>query len=411
MNLLNILYIFVICASCVEAHPPGRQMTTHPGSAARDSIIGNPVPGAHRTDAYLDLIRGKKIGCVVNQSSLVGRTHLVDTLLRRGVDVKVIFSPEHGFRGTADAGQEIAESIDSSTGIPVISLYGDHRKPTPEDLAGLEVILFDLQDVGVRCYTYISTLHLVMEACAENHIPFIVLDRPNPNGYYIDGPMLRPEFRSFVGMDAIPLVYGMTIGELAQMINGEGWLNGGIKCHLTVIPCIHYDHNMTCTLSVPPSPNLPNLRAILLYPSLCLFEGTQVSVGRGTKMQFQIIGHPAYLPGSTVFTPESMPGAVNPPYEGMPVNGTSLRHLSTAEIFSWKKLNLFWLLNYYQVLQPQGKFFTTQMTAFDRHAGSSALRVQLGQNLTEQQIRASWQADIEAFRARRSHYLLYPDIR
>ena len=347
----------------------------------------------------------------MNHSSRIGDTHLVDTLRRLGIDIKVVFAPEHGFRGEADAGMHIANSKDDATGIQMISLYGEKKKPSEVDLLGVEIVVFDIQDVGVRFYTYISTLHLVMESCAENHIPLIVLDRPNPNGYYVDGPVLKPPYRSFIGMHEIPVVYGMTIGELALMINGEKWLANGAQCDLQVVPCIYYDHSMTYDLPVAPSPNLPNLRAVLLYPSLCFFEGTEVSVGRGTDMQFQVIGHPDYRPGSYIFIPESKPGATNPPHKGVQLYGTNLTTLTTEEIMSWKKINLTWLIEYHRYLEPKDTFFLKSTAFFDKLAGTDELRNQLEAGWTENQIRASWTSDLDKFLVSRKKYLLYSDLK
>jgi uncharacterized protein YbbC (DUF1343 family) len=340
---------------------------------------------------------------------LIQGHHLVDVLLEQNVDVKRIYAPEHGFRGTADAGAKIEDQKDTTTCLSVLSLYGQKRKPTSEDLAGVEIMIFDIQDVGVRFYTYISTMHLMMEACAEAGIPVIVLDRPNPNGYYVDGPIREPEYKSFIGLHPIPVVYGMTIGELAIMINGEGWLENGVHCDLTVIPCENYDHTMTYDLPVAPSPNLPNLRSILLYPSLCFFEGTNVSIGRGTDNQFQVIGHPDYEQGSYTFTPEPKPGAMNPKYDGVQLYGTNLTSLSTDDIMKWGSINLSWLIQYYTYLSDKDDFFLENLF-FDKLAGTAKLREQLLAGWTEEQIRGSWISDLEGFKAIRKRYLLYPDF-
>jgi uncharacterized protein YbbC (DUF1343 family) len=369
-----------------------------------------PVPGAEHPENYIQMLVDKNVACVINHSSLVGGAHLVDTLQRLGVQVKTVFAPEHGFRGTADAGEHLLNGIDPSTGVPVISLYGERKKPSSADLADIDIVLFDIQDVGVRFYTYISTMHLVMEACAEAGIPVIVLDRPNPNGYYVDGPVLNKTYQSFVGMHEIPVVYGLTIGELALMINGEGWLANGIQCSLTVVPCTQYDHTMTYDLPVAPSPNLPNHRSVLLYPSLCFFEGTEVSVGRGTHMQFQVLGHPSFEQGDYTFIPIALPGAKNPPLKGVLAKGTNLSELSIEEIVSWKRLNLSWLLEYAHVLQPLNEFFLPKTNFFDKLAGSEALRLQIQNNNSEDEIRASWQEGLNAFKMKRKKYLLYPDF-
>jgi uncharacterized protein YbbC (DUF1343 family) len=369
-----------------------------------------PVPGAEHPENYIQMLVDKNVACVINHSSLVGGAHLVDTLQRLGVQVKTVFAPEHGFRGTADAGEHLLNGIDPSTGVPVISLYGERKKPSSADLADIDIVLFDIQDVGVRFYTYISTMHLVMEACAEAGIPVIVLDRPNPNGYYVDGPVLNKTYQSFVGMHEIPVVYGLTIGELALMINGEGWLANGIQCSLTVVPCTQYDHTMTYDLPVAPSPNLPNHRSVLLYPSLCFFEGTEVSVGRGTHMQFQVLGHPSFEQGDYTFIPIALPGAKNPPLKGVLAKGTNLSELSIEEIVSWRRLHLSWLLEYAHVLQPLNEFFLPKTNFFDKLAGSEALRLQIQNNNSEDEIRASWQEGLNAFKMKRKKYLLYPDF-
>jgi uncharacterized protein YbbC (DUF1343 family) len=326
------------------------------------------------------------------------------------VSVSVVFAPEHGFRGSADAGEHIADGKDPDTGITIISLYGDKKKPSAQDLDGVQIVLFDIQDAGVRFYTYISTLHLVMEACAEQGIPLIVLDRPNPNGYYVDGPVLKSEYHSFVGMHEIPVVYGMSIGELAQMINGERWLHGNLQCNLTVVACQQYDHKMSYDIPVAPSPNLPNQRAVLLYPSLCFFEGTYVSVGRGTDKQFQVIGHPDLVQGDYIFTPEPMPGAMKPLHSGVQLKGADLTSLTVDEIMSWRRLNLQWLITYHNLLDPMDKFFLSKTDFFDKLSGSDELRMQLEAGLTEEQIRASWQEEITIFLLLRKKYLLYPDF-
>ena len=367
------------------------------------------LPGAASVDNYVPLLQDKSVGLVVNHSSLVGNEHLVDVMIARKVDVTRIFAPEHGFRGKADDGAKIDDEVDTKTGLPIVSLYGKSRKPSPEQLEGVDVLVFDIQDVGARFYTFISTMHLVMEAAAEEDIEVIVLDRPNPHGYYIDGPVREPDFKSFIAMHPIPIVYGMTIGELALMINGEGWLDGGIECALTVITCQNYDHTMSYDLPVAPSPNLPNHRAVLLYPSLCLFEGTWVSVGRGTNTQFQVLGHPEFALGSYSFTPKPGPGSAHPLHEGTTLFGTSLVGMNAQDIMQWKRLNLHYLIGYHEYLAERTEFFNTAQK-FDRLAGTSVLRKQLMDGMSEEEIRASWQPDIDAFKAKRKKYLLYPDF-
>ena len=365
------------------------------------------IPGAENTAEYYSLLQGKNVAMVVNQTSRIGEKHLVDSLLGLNIDVKKIFAPEHGFRGEADAGEVIKDGKDIRSGLPVISLYGKNKKPRSEDLEGIDVIVFDIQDVGARFYTYISTLHYVMEACAENSIPLVVLDRPNPNGHYVDGPVLEKEFTSFVGMHPVPVVYGMTIGEYSQMINGEGWLKGGVQADLSVIKVRNYTHDTYYELPVKPSPNLPNIQSILLYPSLCFFEGTEVSVGRGTHNQFQVVGHPNFSMGSYVFSPESMAGAKYPKHEGKQCYGQNLTGLTKGDLYERKSLDLSYLLAFYKNLSDQDKSFFLKTNFFEKLAGSKKLREQIKAGLSETEIRKSWEKDIQNFRSIRAKYLLY----
>jgi uncharacterized protein YbbC (DUF1343 family) len=363
------------------------------------------VTGADRMDDYLPLLSGKKIALVVNQTSCVGHTHLVDTLYSRGVQLSglmKVFVPEHGLRGNFDAGQEVESGRDPQTGIPVVSLYGKHKKPLPEDLEGIDLVLFDIQDVGVRFYTYISTLHYVMESCAENGVPLVVLDRPNPNGGYVDGPVLEAGFASFVGMHPIPVVYGLTIGELAQMINGEGWLAGGVRCDLTVIPCAHYDHGRPYPLPVSPSPNLTSDHAVMLYPSTCFFEGTVISEGRGTGMPFEVYGHPD-MEGRFTFTPQSIPGvSANPKYRDRVCHGEDLRDYIPQE--GWKGLHLEFLLEAYHRYPRKEEFFTPY---FESLAGTADLRRQIEAGWDQSRIRASWKKRLNTYLEIREKYLIY----
>jgi len=375
------------------------------------SIVEQPssdiIVGAQRLAVYHPLLAGKVVGLVVNQTSVIGDRHLVDSLLALKINVAKIFAAEHGFRGEADAGEKVVNGIDSKTNLPIVSLYGDNKKPTRAQLEGLEVVVFDMQDVGARFYTYISTLHYVMEACAEAGIPVIVLDRPNPNAHYIDGPVLEDEHKSFIGMHPVPIVYGMTIGEYAQMINGEGWLSDGVQANLTVIPCKNYSHDSFYELPIKPSPNLPNIRSIYLYPSLCLFEGTTVSVGRGTENQFQIYGHPDFDMGSYNFTPVSMAGAKYPKHEGKSCNGYSLASATVGSLFERKKLDLDYLIGMYNNLSQREVKFFNDNNFFEKLAGTSKLREQIIKGMTADQIRSTWQADLAAFKSVRSNYLLY----
>ena len=360
------------------------------------------VSAAMQTNDYLPLIEGKRVGIVGNQTSIIGETHLVDTLLSLGVDVRKIYTPEHGFRGTADAGAKVNSGKDEKTGIPIVSLYGKSKKPTPEMLQGIDIILFDLQDVGVRFYTYISTMSYVMEAAAENDIPVIVLDRPNPNGFYVDGPVLKSENTSFVGMHQVPVVYGMTIGEYAKMVNGEGWLKNGVTCDLTVIPIKKYNRKAIYELPVKPSPNLPNWESVYLYPTLCFFEGTNVSVGRGTETPFQIYGHPD-LRGSYTFTPKSTGGATKPLLEGQRCRGENLVEYAHDYARNTNQLHLEWIIEAYQQLKDKGFF----KDYFRLLSGDKQLQRDIEKGKSADEIRASWEDDLEAFKAVREKYLLY----
>jgi uncharacterized protein YbbC (DUF1343 family) len=364
----------------------------------------NPVPGANQFDQYRHLIEGKSVAVVANQTSLVGKTHLVDFLLNNGINVKLIFAPEHGFRNMADDGELIENRIDSVTGIQVISLYGTHHKPTSGDLKNINVVLFDIQDVGARFYTYISTLHYIVESCAENKVKCIVLDRPNPNGFYYGGNFSDTSYRSFVAMDPIPVVHGLTVGEYAMMINGEGWLKGGIKCDLTVIKCLNYKHSTLYKLPVRPSPNLPNMTSVYLYPSLCFFQGTNISLGRGTPFPHQVYGSPLLPDRGFSFTPESVPGARNPPFLGVKCYGTDLRNAIKDKLVPSPKLNLEWVIDAYNNYPEKDKFF---IPYFDVLAGGPVLREQIQKGMTADQIRETWRDELERFGRIREKYLLY----
>ncbi len=365
------------------------------------------IPAAENVAVYYDLLKDKKVGMVVNQTSMISNKHLVDSLIELNVDVRKIFAPEHGFRGEADAGEVIKDGVDTKTGLPLISLYGKKKKPANEDLDGLEVIVFDIQDVGARFYTYISSLHYVMEACAENEIDLVVLDRPNPNGHYIDGPILEKEFSSFVGMHPVPVVYGMTIGEYAQMINGEGWLSDGVKADLTVIQNSNYTHDTYYELPIKPSPNLPNIQSIFLYPSLCFFEGTHVSVGRGTNSQFQVIGHPKFQYGTHSFKPVSMAGAKYPKHENTLCTGIDLRKETKGKLFDYGRMNLSYLIAAYNDLSAQNLDFFLDNNFFEKLAGTDALRKQIKGGLSEDEIRLTWSDGLEKFKTMRAKYLIY----
>ncbi len=383
-------------------------------SQAPESLSSYPVPeealaikvGAERLDAYLPLIKEGRGGLVVNHTSRVGDQHLVDALKKEGVEIGKIFAPEHGFRGTADAGEKIKDGLDSETGIPVVSLYGQKRKPAKEDLADLDWLIFDIQDVGARFYTFISSMHYVMEACAENGKPLIILDRPNPNGHYVDGPIRQEGYQSFVGMHPVPVVHGMTVGEYAQMVNGEAWLANGVRCELKVIACENYAHQSSYDLPVNPSPNLPNMHAIYLYPSLCFFEGTQLSVGRGTNKQFQLIGHPDLTVGDYTFTPEPNPGAKYPKLQGQLCKGYDLSTISVEEIRAKARIDLSYLISMYNAFPNKKEFFLANKW-IDKLAGGPDLREQILAGKSENEIRESWRAGLETFNTIRNKYLLY----
>lgn len=384
--IISILASVVFCAGC-----NGTQST--------------PVPGASQIDQYRQLIDGKSVAIVANQTSMVGTTHLVDTLLSIGMNISAIFAPEHGFRDLADAGDIIEDGKDPASGVKIISLYGRHQKPTPDDLNGIDIVMFDIQDVGVRFYTYISTMHYVMEACAENNVKFIILDRPNPNGFYFDGSIADTAYRSFVGMHAVPVVHGMTVGEYARMLNGEGWLANGIKCDLEVIKCKDYTHSTLYELPVRPSPNLPNQNSIYLYPSICWFEGTNISLGRGTPYPFQVYGSPMLPDRGFSFTPESTAGARNPPLLGQKCYGTDLRNAIEDNIVPSSAINLSWVISAYTDYPDKESFFTPY---FDVLASGPVLRKQIQKGMSSEEIRASWQEGLEKFGKIRDKYLLYP---
>ncbi len=365
--------------------------------------------GAERTEQYLGMLRGKNVAVVVNQTSLVKKTLLVDTLLSSGIHITKIFAPEHGFYGTADAGATIKNGKDKNapTNITIISLYGKHYKPTPEDMKGIDIVIYDLQDVGVRFFTYVSTLHYVMEACAENNKPLVILDRPDPNGFFVDGPVLDTNFRSFVGLDPVPIVYGMTAAEYARMLNGEKWLKGGKQCNLTCITVQGYAHKDLYELPVKPSPNLPNMAAVYLYPSLALFEGTVISVGRGTDTPFQVIGCPELQNASFTFTPQSKQGATDPMYKGQVCHGYDLQQFGSVLMKSYQKLYFFWLKGTLKDYPDKTKFFNNY---FKSLAGTDKLQNQIEQGMSDEDIRKSWEPQLSNFKTIRKKYLLYADF-
>jgi uncharacterized protein YbbC (DUF1343 family) len=362
--------------------------------------------GASNTGAYFGLLKNRRVAVVANQTSLIGNVHLVDTLLSSGIQVVKIFAPEHGFRGEAGNGDHINDGIDRKTKLPIISLYGSNVRPSPTMLADVDVIVFDIQDVGVRFYTFLATMQEVMEAAALAKKEFIVLDRPNPNGHYIDGPVMTDSnLFSFVGQLHIPIVHGCTLGEMANMINGEGWLTVEKHCELTVIPCTDYNHNSYFELPIKPSPNLPNITSIYAYPSLCWFEGTCISIGRGTNLPFQQFGFPNCKVGETSFTPKEIKGvSSNPPFKNQLCKGI-LIHFEKRPT----QLNVSWLKSMYSSYPNKDKFFVSP-NFFDKLAGTTELRKQIEEGVSEEEIRASWQADLETYKITRKKYLLYPDF-
>ncbi len=358
--------------------------------------------GAERMEEYLPLLEGKRVALVVNQTSTIDKTHLVDTLLSRGVNVVKVMAPEHGFRGEAPDGEKIDDSKDAKTGVPIVSIYGSSKKPSPEMLADVDVLVFDIQDVGIRFYTFISTMHYVMEAAAENNKQVIVLDRPNPNGMYVDGPVKDDDINGFVAMHPIPIVHGLTVGELAEMINAEGWLANQVKCKLTVIEMEDWDHSQTYSLPIKPSPNLPNDNAIALYPSLGLFEGSVVSVGRGTDHPFEVIGHPDFKLGSYTFTPQPNEGSKYPPLEGQECYGQSFVGTDAP-----RELTLKYLIEYHKALKDDTTFFRDYI---DLLSGTKEFRKQVEAGWTEEQIKTTWQPKLNEYKAMRKKYLLYKDF-
>ncbi|UJH66653.1 exo-beta-N-acetylmuramidase NamZ domain-containing protein [Allomuricauda sp. SCSIO 65647] len=395
-----LVFMFAACGQ-------SKSKTSTQNQATANDITQEVMVAANRTAVYLSILKDKNIGVVANQTSVVfredGHTHLVDSLLSLNVTIKKVFAPEHGFRGRADAGEAVKDGIDTQTGLPITSLYGKNRKPSQEQLDGLDIVLFDIQDVGVRFYTYIATLQLAMEACAEKDIPIVVLDRPNPNGHYVDGPTMEAEYTGFLGMNEIPLVYGMTIGEYAQMVNGEGWLANGLKADLTVIPLENWTHETEYSLPIRPSPNLPNDVAINLYPSLGLFEGTNINAGRGTEFQFQRYG--ASFLDSTAYgfsyVPKPNFGSKHPKEEGKTCYGRDL-----SQYPKMNEVSIRWIIDAYQNALDESNVFNTN--GFSKHAGTSALQQQIEARLSEQEIKATWQTDLNRFKRTRDKYLIYP---
>jgi uncharacterized protein YbbC (DUF1343 family) len=384
--------------------PVHRRLRRSPGPLH----VSAALPGADQTELYVDYLKGKSVGMVINQTSVIGPNHTssLDSLLKLGVHIVKIFGPEHGFRGTASNGATVNDTVDPKTGIPAISLYGKHYKPSADDLKGLDIVIFDIQDVGTRFYTYLSTLHYVMEACAENHIELMILDRPNPNGYLVDGPVLDTTYRSFVGLDPIPISHGMTFGEYAQMLNGEGWLKNHVKCKLKIIKVANYTHAAPYEPPIAPSPNLNTYKSILLYPSLCLFEGTTISLGRGTMYPFQVLGSPLFKDKySFSFTPVSIPGmSEDPPHKGEVCYGIDFRNDDIDSIRKTGKVDILWLIKLYKDFPDKPHFFNNYFTKL---AGNKELQKQIEEGKSEAEIRQSWEPALSQFKKIREKYLLY----
>ncbi len=387
-----LMIIFVACSSMSESQK----------EAGKSRII----LGAEQLDQYMSQLKGKRVALLVNQTSTIGSVHLVDTLQSLGVDIQKVFAPEHGFRGDYSAGAVVSNGIDQKSGLPVVSLYGRNKKPTPQMLENIDVIIFDIQDVGVRFYTYISTMHYVMEACAEQNKKLIILDRPNPNGFYVDGPVLKKEYSSFIGMHPIPIVHGLTVGELALMIEGEAWLKNKVKCNFQIVPCKNYTHDSLYQLPIKPSPNLPNMNSVYLYPYLGLFEGTNVSIGRGTDFPFQVVGRPEFK-GDYLFIPRSIPGVSDyPKHEGKECGGFVVNDVNLPRFFEQPSLNLDWFLLFYAKNTPEnGLYFKNFIFKL---IGNSTFKDQVIAGLSAQEIKQTWQSDLEEYKAMRKKYLLYP---
>lgn len=400
LYLYIILFSFTACNACGTIQNPIKK------AIVTKSENKSVLTGADQTEKYIPLLKGKKVGLVINQTAEINGVPLVDTLKSLNINIKAIFGPEHGFRGDADAGEKVGNYTDTKTGFPVISLYGAKQAPSKEDLKDIDILVFDIQDVGARFYTYTITLTKVMQACADNKVPLLVLDRPNPNGNLIDGPILEPEFKSGVGMHPIPIAHGLTTGEFAQMVNGENWLTNNVKCDLSIIKLENYNHQTAYILPVKPSPNLPNNLSIYLYPSLCLFEGTVISQGRGTTFPFQVLGHPA-LKGKYdfSFTPKSITGmSKNPPLENQVCYGIDFRKNDEENLRKQTNLNLKLLIDIYNQYPNKETFFNA---FFNKLAGNSVLMQQIKDGKTEKEIRASWENGLNSYQEKRAKYLLY----
>lgn len=417
MPLFLILFLSVLLNSCGQLTRPLINGTPNPYKVDVNALTKRPgklKTGADQTDKYLPYLKGKKIGMVINPTSIINGAFSVDTLRSLGINIIKLFGPEHGFRGDASAGVKVDNNIDAKTGIPVISLYGKHHKPTSEDMQGIDLMIFDIQDVGVRFYTYINTLQYVMEACAENGKELMIFDRPNPNGFYVDGPILDPAYKSGVGVNPIPIVHGLTVGEYALMLNGEGWLANKAKCKLNIIKAANYTHAMPYVLPVKPSPNLNTQQSILLYPSLCLFEGTIISQGRGTTFPFTVLGNPD-LKGKYkfYFIPRSIKGMSETPlHQDKACYGRDLRKYNTNIFRKTGQINLKWLMELYKAYPYKEKFFdfkqSNQIGNFDKLAGTGTLKQQIIEGKSEEEIRLSWEPGLSQYKLMRRKYLLYP---
>jgi len=407
MKIKDVVYAVIFCCvfQACGANGSNNDQQSETAAPQSDSSI---VVGADRTEEYVPYLKGKKVGLTINNTSTIGNKLSMDSLLALGVEVVRGFGPEHGFRGKASAGAKITDEVDQETGVPLVSLFGSKYKPTPEDLKGIDVMIFDMQDVGVRFYTYLSTLHYIMEACAENDIELIILDRPNPNDAYVDGPVLEKGFESFVGMHPIPIAHGLTFGEYANMINGQGWLANGVQCKIKVIPMLNYQHGKPYTLPIPPSPNLNTQQAILLYPSTCLFEGTDISEGRGTMYPFSMVGSPK-LAGKYAFsfTPKSIPGmSETPKHLNEVCYGLDLRKVDTDSLRKSGRIDLSWLRELYAAYPDKDTFFKG---SFDRLAGNDKLAQQIKEGQSDAEIRQSWEPELTEFKTMRKKYLMYDE--
>lgn len=402
--LRKLIIIFLIAITHLFVHAQNRVFDSSLIKSADQVLVGS-----ERASLYLPILEGKNIALVVNPTSEVFGTHLVDFLLGKGISIKKVFAPEHGFRGTADAGEKVKDGVDLKTKIPIKSLYGKNKKPTPQDLEGIDIVVFDIQDVGTRFYTYISTMHYVMQACAENNVQFIVLDRPNPNGFYVDGPVLEMAQQSFVGMHEVPIVHGMTVGEFAQMVNGEGWLGNDLHCDLRVVLLTGWTHKQLYQLPVKPSPNLPNMTSIYLYPTLGLFEGTNVSAGRGTGFPFQTFGSPTIENTDFSYVPISKSGAKYPKYKSKKCYGKDLRDFDLKVFYENPKINIERLIWAYANTSNKSEFFLKNHF-YGRLAGTEKLQKQIENGVSSSEIRESWQENLAAFKVIRKKYLLYKDF-